>query len=119
MAKKDQAGAEKLHRTEDGFTSRWGFILACIGSAVGMGNIWRFPIMVSTYGGMTFLIPYIICVVLIGASGVMEEFALGRFDKYIAEVNKGTGIRMSPKLKPYFKYVLPVLILIILLNGLI
>ena len=41
------------------------------------------------------------------------------FDKYIAEVNKGTGIRMSPKLKPYFKYVLPVLILIILLNGLI
>ena len=34
MAKKDQAGAEKLHRTEDGFTSRWGFVLACIGSAV-------------------------------------------------------------------------------------
>lgn len=79
MAKKDQAGAEKLHRTEDGFTSRWGFVLACIGSAVGMGNIWRFPIMVSTYGGMTFLIPYIICVVLIGSSGVMEEFALGRW----------------------------------------
>ena len=44
----------------DGFNTRWGFILACIGSAVGMGNIWRFPIMVSTYGGMTFLIPYFI-----------------------------------------------------------
>ena len=63
----------------DGFNSRWGFILACIGSAVGMGNIWRFPIMVSTYGGMTFLIPYFIFVVLIGSSGVMEEFALGRW----------------------------------------
>lgn len=37
--------------TRDGFQSRWGFILACIGSAVGMGNIWRFPIMVSTWGG--------------------------------------------------------------------
>ena len=63
---------------KDGFTSRWGFILACIGSAVGMGNIWRFPVMVSTYGGLTFLIPYIIFVILIGSTGVIEEFALGR-----------------------------------------
>ena len=63
----------------DGFQSKWGFILACIGSAVGMGNIWRFPIMVSKFGGLTFLIPYFILVVLIGASGVMEEFALGRW----------------------------------------
>ena len=70
---------EKVHTTEDGFTTKWGFILACIGSAVGMGNIWRFPIMVSTYGGLTFLIPYIICVVLIGSTGVIEEFALGRW----------------------------------------
>ena len=63
----------------DGFKSKWGFILACIGSAVGMGNIWRFPIMVSRFGGLTFLIPYFIFVLLIGASGVMEEFALGRW----------------------------------------
>ena len=62
----------------DGFKSRVGFILACIGSAVGMGNIWRFPIMVSKYGGLTFLIPYFIFVFLIASSGVMEEFALGR-----------------------------------------
>ena len=40
----------------DRFKTRTGFIIACIGSAVGMGNIWRFPIMVSKYGGMTFLI---------------------------------------------------------------
>ena len=63
---------------QDGFKSKWGFIMACIGSAVGMANIWRFPVMVSTYGGLTFLIPYFIFVVLIGCSGVMEEFALGR-----------------------------------------
>ena len=63
----------------DGFQSKWGFILACIGSAVGMGNIWRFPIMVSTYGGMTFLLPYFLFVILIGCSGVIEEFALGRW----------------------------------------
>ena len=41
------------------------------------------------------------------------------FDKYIAEVNKGTGIRLSPKLKPYFQWILPILILIILVQGLI
>lgn len=62
----------------DSFQHRWGFILACIGSAVGMGNIWRFPVMVSAYGGLTFLIPYFLFVVLIGASGIIEEMALGR-----------------------------------------
>ncbi len=41
------------------------------------------------------------------------------FDKYIAEVNKGTGVKLSPKLKPYFQWVLPVLIVIILLQGLL
>ena len=65
-------------QTRDGFKSQWGFILACIGSAVGMGNIWRFPIMVAKWGGLTFLIPYFIIVLLVGNSGVMEEFALGR-----------------------------------------
>ncbi|MEG1748030.1 MAG: sodium-dependent transporter, partial [Oscillospiraceae bacterium] len=69
---------EKTLETRDGFSSKWGFILACIGSAVGMGNIWRFPVMVSTYGGLTFLIPYFIFVLLIGASGVIGEFSLGR-----------------------------------------
>lgn len=62
----------------DGFSTKWGFILACIGSAVGMGNIWRFPVLVSEWGGMTFLIPYFIFVIFIGATGVIEEFALGR-----------------------------------------
>ncbi len=62
----------------DGFRNKRGFILACIGSAVGMGNIWRFPIMVSKYGGLTFLIPYILFVALIASTGVIEEFALGR-----------------------------------------
>lgn len=62
----------------DGFKNRWGFILACIGSAVGMGNIWRFPILVTKYGGMTFLIPYFLFVVLVGSTGIIGEFAMGR-----------------------------------------
>lgn len=62
----------------DGFDSKIGFILACIGSAVGMGNIWRFPILVSQWGGMTFLIPYFIFVIIIGSTGVIEEMTFGR-----------------------------------------
>ena len=71
--------AEKNFPRQDGFRSRWGFILACIGSAVGMGNLWRFPIMVCQYGGVTFLLPYFFFVWLISSTGVIEEFALGRW----------------------------------------
>ena len=70
-----------MEKTRDGFKSRTGFVIACIGSAVGMGNIWRFPYMVSDWGGMTFLIPYVLFVILIGTSGVIEEMALGRAAK--------------------------------------
>ncbi len=65
-------------KKRDGFSSQVGFIMACVGSAVGMGNIWRFPIMVSMWGGMTFLIPYFLCVILISQSGVIGEMAFGR-----------------------------------------
>lgn len=44
-------GNNGIELERDGFKSRTGFILACIGSAVGMGNIWRFPYMVSAWGG--------------------------------------------------------------------
>ena len=62
----------------DSWGSKWGFILACIGSAVGMGNIWLFPARISKYGGATFLIPYLIFVVIIGSTGVIGEMAFGR-----------------------------------------
>ncbi len=62
----------------DSWGSKWGFILACIGSAVGMGNIWLFPARISKYGGATFLIPYLIFVAIIGSTGVIGEMAFGR-----------------------------------------
>ena len=62
----------------DSFTSKFGFVLACIGSVVGMGNIWMFPGRVSKYGGGSFLIPYIFFVIIIGFSGVIGEMAFGR-----------------------------------------
>lgn len=71
---------EKLQKNEtrDSFTSKTGFIIACIGSAVGTGNIWLFPYRVGQFGGAAFLIPYIIFVVLLGYTGLMGEFAFGR-----------------------------------------
>lgn len=62
----------------DGFSSKHGFVLSCLGSSLGMGDIWRFPIMVCIWGGLSFLIPYFIFVALIACSGVIAEFALGR-----------------------------------------
>ena len=67
-----------MNKTRDTFASRWGFIMACIGSAVGMGNIWLFPTRVSLFGGGAFLIPYFIFVVLIGSTGVIGEMSFGR-----------------------------------------
>lgn len=65
-------------QTRDTFGSKWGFIMACIGSAVGMGNIWLFPYRVGQYGGAAFLIPYILFIVIIGFTGVIGEMAFGR-----------------------------------------
>ena len=70
-------GGVKMKKRE-AFRSRWGFILACIGSAVGMGNIWMFPTRVSLYGGGSFIIPYLIFVVLIGSTGIIGEMSFGR-----------------------------------------
>lgn len=65
----------------ENFRSKWGFILACIGSAVGMGNIWMFPTRASLYGGGSFIIPYFIFVILIGSTGLIGEMAFGRATK--------------------------------------
>lgn len=67
-----------MTKKRDTFNSKFGFIVACIGSAVGMGNIWLFPYRVGQYGGAAFLIPYFIFVILIGVTGVAGEMAFGR-----------------------------------------
>ena len=71
--KSEQTGSKR-----DVFGSRFGFIVACIGSAVGMGNIWMFPYRTGQYGGAAFLIPYFIFVAILGFSGVVGEMAFGR-----------------------------------------
>ena len=67
------------HRRSAGqFATSAGFILAAVGSAVGMGNIWLFPYRIGQYGGGAFLVPYFIFVALFSYVGLSGEFALGR-----------------------------------------
>ena len=63
------------------FKSTVGFVLACVGSAVGIGNIWMFPYRLGQYGGAAFLIPYLLFIALFGLVGLSAEFALGRMAK--------------------------------------
>lgn len=60
------------------FGSKLGIILATAGSAVGLGNVWRFPYMTGQNGGATFLVIYAICVLLIGIPCMVSEFIVGR-----------------------------------------
>jgi NSS family neurotransmitter:Na+ symporter len=64
--------------SKDLFSSRWGFIFAAAGSAIGMGNIWLFPYRVGELGGAAFMIPYIICVFVLGLIAVIGEITFGR-----------------------------------------
>jgi len=59
--------------------SHTGFILASIGSAVGLGNIWRFPYIVGENGGGAFLVPYVIITISFGLTFMVLEFAVGRY----------------------------------------
>ena len=61
-----------------GFTSRIGIVLATAGSAVGLGNIWRFPYMTGVNGGAAFILIYCVCVLLLGIPGMVAEFVVGR-----------------------------------------
>ncbi len=60
------------------WSSRWAFIMAATGSAVGLGNIWRFPYLTGEYGGGAFVLMYIGCVLLVGIPIMMSEVLLGR-----------------------------------------
>ncbi len=60
------------------FGSRFGLILATAGSAVGLGNIWRFPYMAGNNGGAAFILVYIGCVLLLGIPCMISEFIIGR-----------------------------------------
>jgi NSS family neurotransmitter:Na+ symporter len=71
----DTALRKSLHGQ---WTSRFAFILAVTGSAVGLGNIWKFPYIAGQNGGGAFVVVYLLCVVLIGMPVMMSEILIGR-----------------------------------------
>ena len=65
-------------KTQAKFSSRWGFILSAVGSAVGMANVWGFPAKMGANGGGAFLVAYLLFVALFSVVGLSAEYAIGR-----------------------------------------
>ncbi len=61
-----------------GFASNFGFIMAAVGSAVGLGNIWKFPYITGEYGGGAFVVVYLVCIALVGLPLMYAELIIGR-----------------------------------------
>ena len=91
------------------WNSNLAFMMAMIGSAVGLGNIWRFPNVLYSNGGGSFMIPYIVSLFLLGISFVLVEYAVGfRFKKSLARIL----FSVSKKLEPIAWFILLVVFLI-------
>lgn len=78
------------------FGSKLGIILATVGSAVGLGNIWRFPYMVGENGGFAFLLIYLICILILGLPVMLTEFFIGR---HTQRNTAGAFKQLAPKSK--------------------
>ncbi|KXG44155.1 hypothetical protein U473_09180 [Tepidibacillus decaturensis] len=67
-----------MNHERGSFTSKIGFLLAAVGAAAGLGNIWKFPYMAGQYGGSAFLLVYLISVVILGIPLLLAEISLGK-----------------------------------------
>ncbi len=86
-----------LEGQRENWGSRTGFILAAIGSAVGLGNLWGFPYKVYDHGGGAFLIPYLLAMLLIGIPVLILEFSLGHMTQRAApDAYRGINRRTEP-----------------------
>lgn len=66
---------------KENFSSKWGFILTAAGSAIGLGNIWRFPYLCGQYGGLSFILVYLLILLFICNPLMVSEIAIGRASK--------------------------------------
>lgn len=71
-------GGNIIMKERSNFSSKIGFVLAAAGSAVGLGNLWRFPYLAAQYGGGTFLLVYVILALTFGFTLMIAEIAIGR-----------------------------------------
>ena len=85
------------------WSSKYAFILAAVGSAVGLGNIWKFPYITGEYGGGVFIAAYLFCICLIGLPIMLAEIALGRRGK-LSPVNTMTQLSLEAGGHPAWRY---------------
>lgn len=86
-----------------GFATRLGAVAAAVGSAVGLGNIWRFPFEAGQNGGGAFILVYIVCILIMGIPVILSEFIIGRSTH---SNMKAALLRLSPGKRYYlFTYV--------------
>ena len=92
--------SESVH---EHFSSRWGFLLAAIGAAVGLGNIWKFPYMLGSNGGAAFVLVYILAIALVATPVMIGEMLLGRYGRMSAP-NTLKKVAIEVRASPSWKY---------------
>lgn len=85
-------------QVREGFGSRLGVLAATLGSAVGLGNIWKFPVVTGQNGGAAFIIIYLLCILFVGLPIMISEFIIGRKCK----ANAITSFRTLAPKKPWY-----------------
>ena len=86
------------------WSSRWTFVLAAAGSAVGLGNIWKFPYITGENGGGAFVLVYLICIALIGLPIMMAEIMIGRRGRH-SPINTMRILSRKEGASPHWKYI--------------
>ena len=99
-----------MERTRSGFSGKLGFVLAAAGSAVGLGNIWRFPYLAAKYGGGMFLLSYILLAVTFGFALMVAEIAIGRKTK-LSAVSAFAALNSKFSFLGYLAALVPMIIL--------
>jgi NSS family neurotransmitter:Na+ symporter len=95
------AGRESVHGQ---WSSRWVFVLAATGSAVGLGNIWRFPYITGENGGGAFVLVYLACVLLVGLPIMITEIMLGRRGRR-SPINTMAALADDEGVSPRWRYI--------------
>lgn len=99
-----------MEQKRSGFTGKLGFVLAAAGSAVGLGNIWRFPYLAAKYGGGMFLLVYIILAVTFGFTLMVAEIALGRKTQ-LSAISAFSKLNKKFSFLGYLASIVPIIIL--------
>lgn len=108
---KQTSGAQEPDSARGSFSGSLGYIMAVAGSAVGLGNIWRFPYLAAKYGGGMFVLIYLVLLVAFGYPLIMSESALGRMTgKSPVGAYQSFGNRFSLKLGGWINAIIPMLI---------